>query len=669
MRKLFWIFLCLSIGAVAQNSVSTENSDLQQLIQKGDSLSKEKKIEEALSVYEMSLAISLDENNPQTAALVYKKKGIIFYRQKEYRTAETNYRKGYTLDSSSKNAADIQYNLFLIKRKLNQQDSILPYLTKSLLLYEANPLDYSSYNTFLSAGIIFKNRQLYDRSIQYLIKAYEGFEKLENIKKLASVCTTIGNVHNRLKNYNQALNYHYQALALEKKLNNKKGIGRSYINIGNVQDNLNKRDSAIVNYQKSLDYIATNTSLYAKTLGNLGFTYKDNDQFKSAIESFEAAVKTNSFLKDTTALLYNYNGLAATYLKSGTFNQVPRYLNRIEQIIKGTSDRLILLDYYQNKVGYLQQTRQYKSALDFQLKYSELYKEIYNEQQTEIVQNIQEKFENEKKENEILKLKLVNKNSQLLIAEKNRAISRQNLILIILSFVIILAVIIFYTISQRQKVTVQQSKIEKLEAIYEGQETIKKRIARDLHDIVTTNFDGLRLKILALKKSKEINELIDETTSEIKSINNQIRTVSHRLSPLEMHMTKQDFTKVIKARLTEFQLYGKVFVELQNQFPEVLNSLPLSAQNNVYGILLEVLNNVEKHSHASKLFIQSKEENGVITMTFTDNGIGISKDSQDGIGLLNIKQRSELLNGTCSIKSFDSGTQVRITFPINHPPK
>lgn len=664
MRKLYWIFLCLSIYATAQNSELTNQSTLYSLIKKGDSLSKAKNRSEALSFYQMALAISLDEQKKDTVSILYKKIGILFYLKKDYATAEINYQKGFAIDSLSKNAADIQYNLFLIKRKLNQQDSILSYLKNSLDLYESNSLGYSSYNTFLTAGIVYKNRQLYDQSIQYLIKAYAGFETLGNDKKLASVCTTIGNVHNRLKNYNQALNYHYKALVFEKRLNNKKGIARSYINIGNVQDNLQKTDSAIANYQKSLNYIAPKTSLYAKTLGNLGFTYKDNSEFNNAIQSFKNAVKINVFLKDTTALLYNYNGLAATYLKSGQLNQVKPYLMKIERIIQGSSDRLILLDYYQNKVAHLQQVRQYKVALEFQQKYSDLYKEIYNEQQTEIVQNIQEKFENEKKENEILKLKLANKNSQLLIAEKDRAISRKNLILIILSFVIVLALIIFYSLSQRQKVTVQQSKIEKLEAIYEGQETIKKRIARDLHDIITTNFDGLRLKILALKKSKEINQLIDETTNEIKSINNQIRTVSHRLSPLEMHMTKQVFTKVIKARLTEFQLYGKVFVELENQLPEVLNTLTLSAQNNVYGILLEILNNVEKHSHATKLVVRSLQEKGRLHFTFTDNGIGISKDSQDGIGLLNIKQRSELLNGTCAVKSLGSGTQVSITFPI-----
>ena len=54
----------------------------------------------------------------------------------------------------------------------------------------------------------------------------------------------------------------------------------------------------------------------------------------------------------------------------------------------------------------------------------------------------------------------------------------------------------------------------------------------------------------------------------------------------------------------------------------------------------------------------------MINLVFTDNGIGLPKNTSDGIGLLNIKQRSELLNGHCTIQTVDSGTKVTVTFPL-----
>src|SRR5690606_32847188 len=100
------------------------------------------------------------------------------------------------------------------------------------------------------------------------------------------------------------------------------------------------------------------------------------------------------------------------------------------------------------------------------------------------------------------------------------------------------------------------------------------------HDIITTNFDGLRLRVLALKRTDKLNDMVDGITTDLKSMNQQIRVVSHRLYPLEMYMGQQKFTDIIKSRLSEFQLYGNIFVELENQLPELLNQLDLVVQNN-----------------------------------------------------------------------------------------
>lgn len=117
--------------------------------------------------------------------------------------------------------------------------------------------------------------------------------------------------------------------------------------------------------------------------------------------------------------------------------------------------------------------------------------------------------------------------------------------------------------------------------------------------------------------------------------------------------------------MSEFQLYSNIFVELENQLPEELNDIEISTKNNFYGIVLEILNNVEKHSHASKLVIKNWNDTNNIHFTFTDNGIGISEKNTSGIGLLNIQQRCELIEGRFEIKKIASGTEAHIHFPLN----
>ena len=49
---------------------------------------------------------------------------------------------------------------------------------------------------------------------------------------------------------------------------------------------------------------------------------------------------------------------------------------------------------------------------------------------------------------------------------------------------------------------------------------------------------------------------------------------------------------------------------------------------------------------------------------FDDNGIGIENNHKEGIGLLNIKQRVEIIEGKCKIEKTQTGTQVHVNFPI-----
>ncbi|KJD33845.1 hypothetical protein PK35_03620 [Tamlana nanhaiensis] len=662
---LLFCFLFIAVKSFGQTAVKKNIALVEDFIKQGDSLKKTDK-SEALKLFEKGLAIALDEGFNNQAAILYKKIGVIHHVKRAYNVAEYTYKKGIKIDSVTAITADLLYNISLLKSTFNQQDSVLHYLEKSLAVYQNFEIKEPALKAFLRAGIIYKDRQLYEEALEYSIKAYHGFKKNNDNQKLADVCTTIGNIQNQLKNYNQALQYHFEALEIHKKLKSNFGKVISYTNIGNVYSSLNIIDSTISNYEKALLLSKKSNKQYAILLHNLGVAYSDISDFNASKNYFLEAIKANTILKDTTSLLYNYNGVLGLYIDHLDVIESQKYLNLSSKLLPSVSDNKAIIQFYENQSEFYQKTNNYKKAFESQKKYITLYKDIFNSENTRITQSLQAQFEYEKKENEILRLKLKDTESQYLIKEKTKDIQNKNLILIILATIILLLFVIYFLFLQRQKTHLQKTKIEKLEAIYQGQESIKKRIARDLHDIITTNFDGLRLRVLALKRAENVSEKIDGITTDLKKMNQQIRTVSHRLNPLEMYIGKQKFTDVIKSRLSEFQLYGKVFVELENELPEFLNELSLTIQNNFYGILLEVLNNIEKHALATKVIIKnSVDDKQWLHFIFEDNGIGIVQNHKEGIGLMNIKQRVEILEGSCNIGKTDTGTQVHIYFPLN----
>jgi signal transduction histidine kinase len=85
---------------------------------------------------------------------------------------------------------------------------------------------------------------------------------------------------------------------------------------------------------------------------------------------------------------------------------------------------------------------------------------------------------------------------------------------------------------------------------------------------------------------------------------------------------------------------------------------------NIFRICQEQLNNVLKHAHAAEAVISMEVQEGKILLTIADNGIGFSKgERKNGVGITNIKSRSELFNGKVEIISAEgAGTKLTVYF-------
>jgi two-component system, NarL family, sensor histidine kinase LiaS len=68
---------------------------------------------------------------------------------------------------------------------------------------------------------------------------------------------------------------------------------------------------------------------------------------------------------------------------------------------------------------------------------------------------------------------------------------------------------------------------------------------------------------------------------------------------------------------------------------------------------MELVNNIMKHSSASKSKIELSQLENQIKMTVADNGIGTFKNDSDGRGLKNVQARVDSIGGTWTVKSIE----------------
>ncbi|NMG75384.1 MASE1 domain-containing protein [Aromatoleum diolicum] len=89
---------------------------------------------------------------------------------------------------------------------------------------------------------------------------------------------------------------------------------------------------------------------------------------------------------------------------------------------------------------------------------------------------------------------------------------------------------------------------------------------------------------------------------------------------------------------------------------------------NLYRIAQEAINNALKYSQARHIWIDLSCSDGMLTLSVSDDGIGIdpaSADRSEGLGLHNMRHRANLLGGSCAIdRNAHGGTTVAISYPV-----
>ncbi len=209
-------------------------------------------------------------------------------------------------------------------------------------------------------------------------------------------------------------------------------------------------------------------------------------------------------------------------------------------------------------------------------------------------------------------------------------------------------------LAANEKVRILENK--NLRSYIDGTERERNRVAMDLHDNIGSKLGQLRRDIEQdlLKPAK----LIDE----IQNVVEDVRFISHKLSPQGFQITGLDET--VRHLISETNRNSDI--EYAFQVLDVPKVLSETVTVQLYRIIQEAIQNIEKHSKATRAEIQLIHHERELVLTIEDDGIGFkgTEGVQHGIGLKNIKKRAAILGGTASFSSQPGdGVSVIITLP------
>lgn len=547
-------------------------------------------------------------------------------------------------------------------------DSALYFYNSALKIAKTIGIPELNANVNSNIGLVYWNQGEYEKALETYLISLRIFEKINNKKGLSNVLSNIGLIYYDLHNYKEALKYHFQSLKIRENINYLYGIGVSLSNIGLVYMDLDSLPLSIVYFEKAMDYKIKSNDDYGLAIvyNNLATAHMGTDN-KEALRYEMLAVNLNKKLNDTYGLITNYNNLANIYRLLGDNKTQFDYLTLSLNLAEELQSKSKLLTIYKLHRMYYYDNRDYKNAYIYYHKYDSIKSLIYSIESTQSMNEMQVKYDTEKKEHQ-LKLKSVEAKNQ-----KNRNKVQLLLFIGMLSILIFISIMIIYRNRERHKSQLLEEKIKQdkilFKAMIDSESKERKRIASELHDslgqllctakIIVSSLDD------AVAQSDEEDkiaygsslELIDEALAEV-------RNISHNLMPVSL--ISVGLISALEELIKKINSSDKLKVKFN--YPENVKKLDETIEINIYRIIQEVINNAIKHADAKNIIIDFKQTEKNVTIDISDDGKGmdVTKISKSkGIGWNNIYSRVNLLNGKIDINSeIGKGTKLFINLNI-----
>ena len=208
--------------------------------------------------------------------------------------------------------------------------------------------------------------------------------------------------------------------------------------------------------------------------------------------------------------------------------------------------------------------------------------------------------------------------------------------------------------------------------IFDTQEEERGRVARELHDGISQILVGARYA-LELARRRLVNGEsaaslpLDKGINSLNTAITEVRRISRDLRPGVLD--DLGLGPALKALTAEFA--ERTGIETRFNTVVFRNRLDQDAKIALYRVAQEALTNIERHSGAKKVAIDVRGTRRGAVLRIEDDGVGFATTrdgtiTPDGLGLRNMQERIDQLDGSLRVISSRNGTVIEANVPLTH---
>jgi signal transduction histidine kinase len=509
-----------------------------------------------------------------------------------------------------------------------------------------------------------------DSAFYYCMSALKVLETQPYIRERTRANLNLGTLYNNLKSYDNAISYQNKALDLALGAKDTPMILNTYSALSLSYENKEDKQRAYDMARKAMQYLTATSNKFAacRTYDHYAFACVGLRKYDDAIAASEKAISIAKEVNDVNHFGSATVTLAKAYAGKGDHQKAITILNELSRN-SIEAHNLVREDSYETLADAYFKTGDYKNSADVYSRLLPLKDSSFKSETNEMIAEQEVSYQTAQKEKLLAenKLQLAEKNLQL---QKNRYYMYYTLAALVVALLIVALLFIRARHKKRMhqqelKSIHQQKELQLLQALMQGEEKERSRIAKDLHDGVAGMLAAVKMHFSSMPESNDVvhsegyrqgMQLLNEATQEI-------RKTSHNLMPevllqhgldeaLRRYCNNVNNSKVLQI---QYDSWG--------QIDRFTGSFELS----VYRIVQELVNNIIKHSRASQAIVQLSQHEDLLSISIEDNGIGFSNSEtgKQGMGLHSLQSRIKAMNGKLEVESSQqSGVSAYLEFEI-----
>lgn len=515
-------------------------------------------------------------------------------------------------------------------------------------------------------GLNYQRMGLHALALAQFQTALEFAKDKGSDRLIGDTYNSMGVLHQQSAEPRKALDVLQEALKIWISSGDSNRMARVYTNLAICFEDLGMPDSAIAYNERALAIKRReNDHTIASTLNNIGVNYLTINREDEALPYLNESFQIHKTINEPEGLAISYNNYGDYWTRKGDYSKAQQYLDSAEAILEVVISKELKIDNLAFRIKLKERTGQFKEGLAIYKTWDSLKTELYLEEKFK-VQEVANLFLLREKEFE--KEQLAQQATMLSFTNDN--IRKTNILLLLLGGSLAVFSLISYRDAQTQKkqkrkIEQQKKEIEqKNETIKNYQVELKHRMANNLG----------RLQSIIKETSRNISD------PEVKSELARTGKILLMSSSLERYLSGVENEKEVPLigfldGLIDYQRQilasegRNIKINLEHNgevTPAVEQVINLSL------ILLEWVNNGVKYAFSGisnpRIDLTVLSNNGELTITYKDNGVGYSAGHKPGTGtMLNERFAKDL--GAVLVTENDNGTRHTISIHYKNQKK